>query len=90
MDVTSDHSPLLTTVNWSSRGAEPVNRLRPDTIDEGLFTDLLRTALSYPPALTDPQTLEDIDCTAMNLTRGISEAYAKSAKRSLGQNTGQP
>ena len=90
MDVTSDHSPLLTTINWSSRGAEPIKRLRFDTIDAERFKDLLQTSLSYPSVLADSPTAKEIDSAAVNLTKAISGAYIGSAKRSLGQNTGQP
>ena len=90
MDTTSDHSPLITTINWSSRGQEPIKRLRLDTIDKEQFTDLLQNFLVDILALTDAPSTEELDSTAVNLTKAISEAYIGSAKRSLGQNTGQP
>jgi hypothetical protein len=90
MDTTSDHSPLITTINWSSRGQEPIKRLRLDTIDKEQFADLLQNFLTDIPALTDAPSTEELDSTAVNLTKAISEAYIGSAKRSLGQNTGQP
>jgi Endonuclease-reverse transcriptase len=90
MDTTSDHSPLITTINWSSRGQEPIKRLRLDTINKEQFTDLLQNFLVDIPALTDAPSTEELDSTAVNLTKAISEAYIGSAKRSLGQNTGQP
>ena len=41
-------------------------------------------------ALTDAPFTEELDSTAVNLTKAISEAYIGSTKRSLGQNTSQP
>ena len=90
MDVTSDHSPLLSTINWSTRGSEPVKRLRPDTIDKELFSSLLQTALAPSSTLRDSPCPEELDLIASNLTTAISEAYTGSAKRTLGRNTGQP
>lgn len=90
MDVTSNYSPLLTTINWDSRIQEPIKRLRPETVDNERFTDLLQTNLASLRMLPDAPTTEELDSTAVNLTRAISEAYIGSAKRLLGQNTGQP
>ena len=84
MDTTSDHSPLITTINWSSRGQEPIKRLRLNTIEKEQFTDLLQNFLANILALTDAPSTEELDYTAVNLTKAISEAYIRSAKRSLG------
>src|SRR5438045_2658 len=90
MDVTSDHSPLMTIINWSSRGQEPIKRLRPDTLDEKQFTDILWNTLANISTATDATSMEELDSAAINLTKAISEAYTASTKRSLGQNTSQP
>jgi hypothetical protein len=90
MDVTSDHLPLLTTVNWSTRGAEPIRRLRLDTIDKEIFTDELRATLALSLPLTDAPSTEELDFAAMSLTEAVSKAFSRSATRTTGQNTGQP
>jgi hypothetical protein len=61
LDSTSDHSSLLTTVNWSTRNDEPVKRLKLDTLDRELFTDLLRTNLTLLPALKEIPLPSDLD-----------------------------
>src|SRR5436190_23077502 len=75
MDTTLDHSPLIMTVNWSSQGQEPIKRLRPDTIDKEQFADLLQNFLADIPALTDALSIEELNTTAINLTKAISKAY---------------
>jgi hypothetical protein len=90
MDITSDHLPLLTTVNWSTRGSEPIRRLRPDTINVEIFTDELRVALAQTLPLTDAPSIEELDFAATSLTEAVSKAFSRSAIRTTGQNTGQP
>jgi hypothetical protein len=79
-----DHSLLITTINWSSQGQEPIKRLRLDTIDKEQFTDLLQNFLTNILALMNAPSIEELDSTAVNLTKAISEAYIRSTKRSLG------
>src|SRR5438045_874306 len=67
MDTTSDHSTLITTVNWSSRGQEPMKRLRLNTIDKEQFVDLLQNFLNDIQALTDAPYTEELDSNAANL-----------------------
>ena len=90
MDVTSDHSTLLTSVNWDSQAFKPPKRLRIETLDTELFTDLLTENCKAFPQLTDSPTLEEIDDAATGLTYAISNAFNGSAKRTLGQNSGYP
>ena len=52
--------------------------------------DILRNTLANISTATDATSTEELDSAAINLTKAISEAYTASAKRSLGQNTGQP
>src|SRR5438045_2707594 len=59
MDTTSDHSPLITTVNWSSRGQEPMKRLRLNTIDKEQIAELLQNYLADIPVLKDSPTTEE-------------------------------
>jgi ribonuclease HI len=90
MNITSDHLPLLTTVNWSTRGAEPIRRLRPDTINEEIFTDELQAILALSLPLTDAPSMEELDLAATSLTEAVGKAFSRSATRTTGQNTGQP
>jgi ribonuclease HI len=90
LDVTSDHSPLLTTINWDPRFQEPFKRLRIDTLDVDLFISLLAHNLNTLPALTENPSPTELDAKAANLTSAIGEAYNGSARRALGQNSGQP
>jgi hypothetical protein len=90
MDVTSDHLLLLTTVNWSTRSAEPIRRLRLNIIDKEIFTDELRATLALSLLLIDAPSMEELDFAAMSLIEAVSKAFSKSATRTTGQNTGQP
>jgi ribonuclease HI/endonuclease/exonuclease/phosphatase (EEP) superfamily protein YafD len=90
MDVTSDHRPLLTTINWDTQRQKSIQRLRPDTIDIEQFTDMLQHNLSAIPANTDCISTDNLDQAAVNLTDAIYQAYAASAKRALSTNRGQP
>jgi endonuclease/exonuclease/phosphatase (EEP) superfamily protein YafD len=90
MDTTSDHSPLYTTVNWDKRYSEPEKRLRFETIDPERFIDLLYAALTDALIPADDATLTDLDTTAAKLVESINQAYTGSAKRALGQSSGQP
>ena len=90
LDVTSDHTPLLTSVNWDPQAHQPPKRLRIDTLDIELFTALLQPNLCALPRLTGLSTTEDLDNAASGLTEAVSRAFNGSAKRSLGQNTGYP
>ncbi len=80
---------MQTTIGWNARAPEPAKRLRLDTLDEKLFLQLLSTSLlpPLPPGWTPVATL---DSTAADLTHQISAAFVGSAKRTLGQSTGQP
>jgi hypothetical protein len=90
LDSTSDHSSLLTTVNWSTRNDEPVKRLKLDTLDRELFTDLLRTNLTLLPALEEIPLPLDLDQEAQGLSQALNRAYSGAAKRTTGRNTGHP
>lgn len=90
MDVTSDHTPLLTEINWDLRFHRPQKKLRIDTLDQELFTDLLTENCSTLPLLTDSPSTTDLDKAAQSLTQAISQALKGSAKRTTGQNSGHP
>ena len=79
-----DYSLLITTINWSFCSQVLIKRLRLNTIEKEQFTDLLQNFLADIPALTDAPSTEELDYTAVNLTKAISKAYIGSAKRSLG------
>jgi ribonuclease HI len=87
LDVTSDHRPLLTTIPWGQRHQEASNKLLFSSLDQPLFLDLLAGNLPSLTSLTSP---EQLDAEASGLTAAIHSAYRGSAKRSLGQQTGQP
>jgi hypothetical protein len=90
MDVTSDHSPLLSTISWENRTQETSQRLRPETVDSGKFTTALKTTLIQMQTLTDFSTVKDLDLMAVQLTNAISSSYSDSARRKLGRHTGHP
>jgi len=90
LQVTSDYSPLLTTINWDLKRSQIVRRLRLDTLDHKQFITLLKEALLSIPISPLVPTTEELDAFAAGLTRAISTAYNGSAKRSYGQGTGVP
>jgi len=90
LDCTSDHTPLLTSINWNARSYNLSKRLRVDTLDQKVFTALLsENCKALSPLPTSP-TGADLDQAASNLTQAISKAFNGSAKRTSGQNTGYP
>lgn len=90
IDVTSDHTPLLTEIVWDSRFNEGPRKLRINTLDQKLFADLLSENCAALPQLTDSPTTSDLDDVAQSLTQAISQALNGSAKRTTGRNTGHP
>ena len=90
MDVTSDHTPLLTEISWDSRSNRTPKKLRIDTLDQGLFTDLLIENCNALPLLTDHPTVADLDNAAQSLIQAVSKALNGSAKRTTGRNSGYP
>lgn len=89
MDVTSDHLPLLTRIPWNDRFREPLCRLKPGTIDDKVFTEMLSKSLEAIQTLQDPSPLE-IDSFTEKLVDSIHNAYEASAKRTLSHNRKQP
>jgi hypothetical protein len=89
-DTTADHTPLLSTINWSPRAIQPPKRLRIDTLDQELFTSILTTELAALPPYTTPPSDASLDTEASDLTQAISTALNGSTKRTLGLNTGYP
>src|SRR5271165_460571 len=90
LDCTSDHIPLLININWNARFPGLTKRLRVDTLDHKLFTALLsENCKALCPLPTSPTAI-DLDQAASDLTQAISKAFNGSAKRTLGQNTGNP
>jgi hypothetical protein len=68
LDSTSDHNSLLITVNWSTRNNEPAKRLKLDTLDQELFTNLLRINLTLLLTLEEIPLLVDLDQEAQGLS----------------------
>jgi hypothetical protein len=88
LGTTSDHRPLLTTIPWAQRFTEPVQKLRFNTLDHPLFLSLLA---SNSRGLALPLVSEDtLDSFASKLVLAIRSAFEGSARRTLGQGTGQP
>jgi len=90
LDCTSDHTPLLTSINWNARLYSPSKRLRVDTLNQEVFTALLSANCNALCPLPASPTDADLDQAASDLTQAISKAYNGSAKRTLGRNTGYP
>lgn len=90
MNATSDHKPLLTSVNWTGRGTEALKKLRVNTIDPERFEALLQHSSIHISTITDEPTIVDLDNEAAKLTHELNEAYNITARRFLGQSTGQP
>ncbi len=89
LDVSSDHSPMVTTILQDYRFQEPLRKLRINTLDEPLFLSLLRS--SWPGLLQTssvPSTTE-LDALALEIVTAIKNAFEGAARRSLGQATGQ-
>jgi Reverse transcriptase (RNA-dependent DNA polymerase)/Endonuclease-reverse transcriptase len=87
LDATSDHRPILTSIPWDQRFAEPTRRLRFDTLDQTAFFSLLSDNLAEldTPSLSE----EQLDVAASGLVTAVHSAYQGAAKRSTGQRTGQ-
>lgn len=90
LDVTSDHYPLKTTIEWGSRASEPTKRLRLDTLDEKLFAESLPALLPEPLGPGQQVSEAILDSTAQDITLALQQAFQSSAKRALGQQTGHP
>jgi hypothetical protein len=88
LDATSDHWPLITTIPWDQRYSEPSRKLRADTLDLPVFLALLASNLNGVEASSPTEA--SLDSTASNLVSAIHSAYQGSARRTLGQHTGQP
>jgi len=89
LHTTSDHSPLITEINWDQRFQEHPARLKPGTLDTEKFLKLLEIRISTwsPGMLPGTQALDN---AAEGLATAISEAYQGAATRSLGKGTGVP
>lgn len=74
LDATSDHLPLLTTIGWE-RYPEEKQKLRPDTIDNVIFQNLLSIACKGITPLPTSLTAESLDKLAEDLTETIRTAY---------------
>lgn len=90
LDVTSDHLPLVTSIPWDQRFQEPIQRLRPDSLDEPLFLSLLASNCNGVSPSSKTLTTEDLDSLALAIVKAVKNAYEGSAKRSLGQGMGNP
>ena len=90
MHVMSDHSPLQSEIDWSTRLYKPEKRLQIDTLDKELFTSLLISICDSLWPLTEAPTDLELDEAASNISVAVSKAFNRAARRSLGQRTGQP
>src|SRR6201990_1382695 len=88
LDATSDHWPLLSSITWDQKYAEPTKRLRFDTLDQRLFLSQLASNLEDLAGLALSE--KDLDSAANSLVAAIGNAYQGAAKRSLGLSSGQP
>ncbi|EDN95206.1 hypothetical protein SS1G_11082 [Sclerotinia sclerotiorum 1980 UF-70] len=88
LDVTSDHTPLLTNIPWISNTTNTLKQLRPKSLDPILFKSLLKTNLTTLNA--PPRSEAELDQFTDDLVDAIHKAYCGSAKRTTGQNKGQP
>jgi hypothetical protein len=86
MDVTSDHTPLLTNIVRDTRASVPQAKLRVSTLDQELFMDLLTENCRTLPLPTDDPSVADLDNIAQSLTQAISKALNGSAKRFISRN----
>ena len=80
LDVTSDHTLLLLYINWNIQTVKAACRLRLNTLDQELFTTLLKDNCSLLVQLTDSSSTHELDLAATKLTEAISAAYKGSAK----------
>lgn len=88
LNISSDHYPIQTWIPWDARHQEPLNRLKPDTLQPDLLKSLLQTKLQGLPGFpANPQPTE-LDKAAQSLVTAIREAYQGAAQRSTGQNSG--
>ena len=90
LDVTSDHTPLITFLPGECHQSKEMGRLRPETTEETKFLRLLEENLAGIQPLPPKPHTRIIDETAKALTTAITEAYQASAQRTLGSGIGQP
>lgn len=90
LSVTSDHTPLISTIYWDLARTTPTPRLRLDTLDPERFQELLTDNLRPVSPLPDSPLTSELDLFADELTKAIALTYEGSAKRALSQGTGNP
>ncbi|KAF7174223.1 hypothetical protein CNMCM6106_008360 [Aspergillus hiratsukae] len=88
LDATSDHKPLLTTIQWDQRPPPTGQKIRFDTLDQPLFRSLLTTNLTQ--VKPNNSSKADLEKLAYGLVSAIRNAYQGSAKRALPHRRGQP
>jgi len=90
LSVTSDHTPLISTIYWDLARTTPYPRLRLDTLDPKRFQELLTDNLRPVSPLPDSPLTSELDLFADELTKAIALTYEGSAKRAFSQGTGNP
>lgn len=88
LDATSDHLPLLTTVDCCEF-PKPKPKLRADTLDVPLYRNLLEISLNDITSVSINPTKESLDKSAEDIIEAIWKAYSGAARRSSGSGKGK-